>query len=85
MEEQMLEILNAVQDGTKSPKQAQSELLLLYNVMANATPLFEHLEYKDDTTFQGEWLHKYTKKRYYSTELMGKYGYSADDVIKHLP
>lgn len=85
MEEQMLEILNAVQDGTKSPKQAQSELLLLYSVMASATPLLEHLEYKDDKTFQGEWLHKYTKKRYYSTELMGKYGYSADDVIKLLP
>jgi len=66
METQMLEILNAVQGGVKSPTQAQSELLLLYSVMASANPLLEHLEYKDDTTFQGQWLHKYTKKRYYT-------------------
>lgn len=78
----MLEILNAVQDGTKSPTQAQSELLLLYSNMAGAIPLLEHLEYMDNTAAQGEWLHKYTKKRYYLTELTGKYGYSGDDIIK---
>lgn len=82
MEAKMLEVLNAVKEGSKSPTQAQSELLLLYSTMANADPLLEHLEYKDDVVAQGEWLHKYTKKRYYSTELIGKYGYSVDDVRK---
>jgi hypothetical protein len=53
--------------------------------MASASPLLEHLEYRDDTTFKGEWLHKYTKQRYYSTDLIGRYGYNVDDVIKHLP
>ena len=85
MEAQMLEILNEVQKGAKSSEQAQTELLLLYCVMASTTPLLEHLEYKDDTVAQGEWVHKYTKKRYYSTELISKYGYSVDDIIKYLP
>ena len=80
----MLRILIEVQEGTKTPAQAQSELLILYSDMASEKPLLEHLEFRNDTATQGEWLHKYTKKRYYSTELIAKYGYSADDIIKLL-
>lgn len=74
---------NAKYTGTHS-SDATRQILLLFTEMANNPPLLEHLEYADDTTCQGEWIHMYTKKRYYTSDLMFLYNYTSDDILKQL-
>lgn len=84
MEAKMLEILDAVKDNKILPENALDMLLTVYTEMASSRPQLQHLVYVKDACSY-DWLHLYTNKKYHSVELIGRYGYSADDIIALIP